>query len=377
MNKPNTCFKGIHPFVFALLAVALGLPYVIVGPFAGVWVDRLPIRQVLIASNLGRALVTITFAFAPGWQVLLVLVVLRSSVDCFFTPAKQAAIQALTTRENRQSANGLSHTINQASKIVAPALGGGLLALLEPSQIFYLNAAISCVAALILARLSPLPAASGPRPGEQRMLSAITAGLTEISAKPLLRAALTLMAGGFFAIFFYDTLIAPLIREIGFDQTVLGLALAAVGAGGVIGAGLMTLRAFARPFLLVAIGSGLSALAISAFGLAEILTIPPQFGPFLAGWFAIGISSALSVVPIRTVIQDETAPERIARVTALSEAANTLALLSSPFAGAAIASLFSVGAAFVTGGLMLALLAVAAIYYSSLHASLSIGDKHT
>lgn len=56
------------------------------------------------------------------------------------------------------------------------------------------------------------------------------------------------------------------------------------------------------------------------------------------------------VVPIRTVIQSETPPDQIARVTALSEAVNTLALLSAPFIGAALASWSSTGAAFLAGG---------------------------
>lgn len=119
--------------------------------------------------------------------------------------------------------------------------------------------------------------------------------------------------------------------------------------------------ALGLPYVLVGFASVSSAFVIVSFGLIEILARSPQFALFLSGWFAIGISSALAVVPIRTVIQNETAPERIARVTALSEAANTVALLSSPFAGAAIASLFSVGDAFVAGGLLLAIIAATAL----------------
>lgn len=71
--------------------MALGLPYLLIGPIAGVLVDRTAIKSVLILSNLGRGLVTLALAFAPGWQVLLALVFLRSTVDTFYTPAKQAA----------------------------------------------------------------------------------------------------------------------------------------------------------------------------------------------------------------------------------------------------------------------------------------------
>jgi len=144
------------PLVLAWLAVALGAPYVFVGPFAGALVDRMPIVRILIASNLGRAAMTASLALAPGWQTLLVLVFLRNSVDAFFTPAKQAAIQATTGPEDRLAANGLSHGINQASKIVAPALGAGLLVVLDPSEIFIVNAFVSLAAAVLLVGSKPI-----------------------------------------------------------------------------------------------------------------------------------------------------------------------------------------------------------------------------
>lgn len=73
---------------------------------------------------------------------------------------------------------------------------------------------------------------------------------------------------------------------------------------------------------------------------------------FLAGAFSIGPATAHTVVPIRIVIQDEIPPERMARVAALSEAANTAAMLIVPFVGAAIAGALSLGYAFVAGGVL-------------------------
>lgn len=49
------------------LAVGMGAPYLIVGPFAGALVDRLPIRTVLFWSNLGRALAIGALFFASSW----------------------------------------------------------------------------------------------------------------------------------------------------------------------------------------------------------------------------------------------------------------------------------------------------------------------
>lgn len=48
----------------AFFIVALSVPYVIIGPFAALLVDRAPIGRVLVVSNLGRALATLALVFA-------------------------------------------------------------------------------------------------------------------------------------------------------------------------------------------------------------------------------------------------------------------------------------------------------------------------
>lgn len=110
----------VDTMVFALLAVATGLPYVVVGPLAGVFVDRAGLKPVLVWSNLGKAAVTACFALAGSWPLLLALVFLRNSVDAFFTPAKQATIQAITNDDNRTRINSLSMAINQGPRSWPP-----------------------------------------------------------------------------------------------------------------------------------------------------------------------------------------------------------------------------------------------------------------
>ncbi|QPH52637.1 MFS transporter [Pontivivens ytuae] len=349
-----------EPFVFALLAVSIGAPYLLFGPLAGVVVDRVALRRVLILSNLLRGLVTAMMFLAPDWPVLLALVALRSGVDTFFTPAKQAAIQVLTGPAERTSANGLSHAINQASKIVAPALGGALLLQLDASEVFLVNAAVSILAAALALRLN-LPGRAGAesRPSFGQDLRA---GLNDIRGNAIVRAALLMMAAGYFAMFFYDTLIAPLIRSLGFTPTDLGLALASVGAGGVIGAlGLALGPEPRRPFLWIGAGAFVAAVLVIWIGLAELGLAAMPRPVFLVIFGIVGFATALAVVPFRTILQNNVAEDRMGRVTALSEAANTLALLSAPFIGAAVAAVFGIGAAFVLGGAVMLLVAGAGV----------------
>ncbi len=81
-------------------------------------------------------------------------------------------------------------------------------------------------------------------------------------------------------------------------------------------------------------------------------TVGTNIFRFIAIFGVLGITSAMVVVPFRTIIQNNVAADRIGRVTALSEAANTIALLFAPFIGATIASVSSIGVAFICGGLV-------------------------
>ncbi len=341
----------VAPPVYALLAAAMALPYLLLGPFAGAIVDRLPIRPVLVASDLGRCIATALLFLAPNWQVLVALVALRSALDCFFTPAKQAALQALSTAADRTSANGLSQAINEASKVLSPAIGGGLLALISPSDLFLINALLSFAAALLGLRLGTVPrpaAPAGPRPG---LLTDVRAGLTEAWTLPLLRLAIALSGAGFFAMFLYDTYLAPLLAQIGLTQTDLGLALSAVGAGGLVGAlGFGLARSLPRPILWAAAGlilGGAFAVLLGMSGLAREFS--GRTG-LLAIFFALGLSSAMTYIPLALVLQNTVPADRIGRVTSLNEAVTTCAMSTAPFAGAVLVTLGGYALPFLVGG---------------------------
>lgn len=347
------------PLAFALLGLAMGLPYVVIGPFAGALVDRWRLGPVLVWSNLGRGLGVLAYGLAPGWPALVVLVALVATVDSFFTPAKQAALQALVRPEDRAAANGLSQGVNQISKIAGPALGGGLLALTGPVPVFVLTAVASALAAALALGL-PLPARE-PRPEHSpRIFRDIAEGLALVRRTPALRAALGLMAAGFFGIFLYDTLIAPLMESLGHGPETLGLCVAANGLGGVTGALLGGPLMKRRPFVWVAASFAVGGTLVGAMGVAALTGIGLPAPLLAAAFLTVGLSGAGSVVPIRTVIQNATPEPAMARVAALSEAASAAALLVAPLAGAGLATIGGIGLPFVVGAGVALLTAVTA-----------------
>lgn len=332
------------PIAFALLAVAIGLPALVVGPLIAGWIDSADLRRVMIWANLGRALTTFALITAPGWPVLLALVVLRTSVDAAFTPAKQAALQAVAGDELTR-ANQMSTAINQTSKVLAPTLGGALLAVIAPSQLFVLNGTLSLVAAALLLRFP----ANLREPAEAEPIwQGLRASWALVRGTAALRFAVLAMGLVLFANFLFDTLIPPHLSALGLDQTDLGLSIAAVGVGTILGA--LAPMAPGRLTLWIALGAGFGGSLTIALGVIEIAALPVARWQVIAVFFGLGLASGRVFVPLRVMVQENTPPAQMARVAALSEAVNTLALLTAPFIGAAIAAGASTGWSFVAGG---------------------------
>ncbi len=349
------------PTAFALLAAAMGLPYVLIGPLAGALTDRADLKRVLVFSNLGRAAATFAAAFAPDATVLLLIIFARGCADAFYTPAKQAAIQALVPARDLMAANGISHAINQTSKVAGPALGGLLLLFLMPQEILLANAAVSLLAAAMLLGLGRRLRSAAPSRERRPLFADIREGLAEFSAKPALLAGLVLMAMGYFFLFLYDALIPLLTLALRYDESVFGLAVAAAGGGGVLASlAVGAWGARRNPFALMGLGYLISGPLAILLGFAPGAAFDLPWAAYIGVFAVLGAATAAVVVPFRTIIQREAGAERIARVSATCEAVTVSVMLVAPFIGAAIAELYSVGAAFIAGGLALTLLAVAA-----------------
>ena len=96
--------KTNSPLMLALAGLAAFVPQLILGPFAGVWIDRMKRKRVVIAADLFMgtvaALFSLCFLFTspPAWSVCLVLGI-RAVGTVFHTPAMQALVPRLVPRE--------------------------------------------------------------------------------------------------------------------------------------------------------------------------------------------------------------------------------------------------------------------------------------
>lgn len=357
--------RGVDAPVLAWFAVALSLPYILVGPLLAPLIDRTSLRTVLVITNLARGAATMLLVWLPDTVWVLAIVFLRGSVDSAFSPARQAAIQATTPAEMLPAANGLHQAINQSSKIVGPALGGLLSATIPLNLVFMANAALSVLAAAVAWSLR-LPPQDETSDSGGSFWSDAGAGIAEFAGNPRLLAALIFACFSFFSFFLYDALIALMTADLGLGPEVFGFSIAGSGAGGLVGALLAGRYSSSHLVFWMSVASIFGGVGIILFAAAALSGMPFSAPVFVLVFALMGASSGAMLIPYRTILQQETPPGRMARVSAAGEAATTVAIVTAPFLGSVLASAFSTAAAFLCGGILRLLIGITTPWWPGL-----------
>lgn len=306
----------VDPFEFGLLTTIEFLPFILLSLPAGVWVDRLRRRPILIAGDLGRAvaLATIPVAYALDvltiWQLYVVGFV-TGCLTVFFDVAYQSYLPSLVDRNQLVEGNSRLEVSRSASQIVGPGLAGVLVGLLKAPFAIALDAASYLVSALLLVwirrpepAIQPHDAATGPRPS---MRSEAAAGLRYVAGHRWLRSiAATTGTSNFFGNISGAILVLYLVRS-GLAAEAIGFAFSA-GALGVLLAALTTDRLTARigvgrMLVMTSIGFCLAGLPV-ALAPAEWLFAAVVLGGFVGGFASVGwninqISLRQAITPTR------------------------------------------------------------------------------
>ena len=277
----------VTPFEFALLGTIEFLPFIFLSLPAGVWVDRLRRRPILIVGDLGRALslISVPIAFALGgltiWQLYLVGFI-NGCLTVFFDVAYQSYLPSIVDRDQLVEGNSKLEITRSASQIAGPGLAGVLIGILQAPFAIVADAVSFVVSALFVfgirrpePPIEPHDEATGPRPS---MRSEIAAGLRYVTGHRWLRSiAATTGASNFFGNVGGAILILFLVRDRGFSAETLGFAFS-IGSAGVLVAALTASRISAR----LGVGRTL-VLSALAFGVAGLpVAIAPDSWLFAA-----------------------------------------------------------------------------------------------
>lgn len=138
------------------IMLARAVPMILAGPVAGVLLDRMDRKQIMLWSDLARAIVAVLFVFAVGrddtW-LLYLLSGLLMFASPFFTSGRTAILPTIASREELHTANSLTQTTKYATVTVGTLLGGTSAAHFGYEAAFLLNAASFVFSAVMVWKL--------------------------------------------------------------------------------------------------------------------------------------------------------------------------------------------------------------------------------
>ncbi|MCP2168423.1 MFS transporter [Goodfellowiella coeruleoviolacea] len=230
------------PFQVGLVTTAETIGFLLVGLPAGVWVDRVRRRPLMLRADLGRAVLLLSVPLA-WWAGLLTLVhllvvgLLVSVLTVFFDIAYQSYVPSLVGREQIVAGNAKLEATRSTAVVTGPAIGGGLVQVIGAASTVLATALGYLASALFLRRIRTEEAAPPGREEHGPLRREITTGLRFVVGHPLLRplAAYTATTNLFSGIG-EAVVVLFLVRELGLTPGVAGAVLTASGIGGVLGA---------------------------------------------------------------------------------------------------------------------------------------------
>jgi MFS transporter, DHA3 family, macrolide efflux protein len=228
----------------ALLGFFAFGPYLLVSPFAGVWVDRLDRRWVMLFADLGAALMTgglLILSRTGALQIwhLYLAEALTGACEAFQSPAYSAAITMLVPKEQYARASGLRSLAGSASGVLAPFLAGVLLrwVTLHGVLLIDLGSFLVAMLALLAVRIPRPDATPDNQATRPRLRQEIGVGFQYIRQRRGLLALLMIFMGmNLFGSLTYFSLLPPMIlARTGKDALALASVQSALGLGALVG----------------------------------------------------------------------------------------------------------------------------------------------
>jgi MFS transporter, DHA3 family, macrolide efflux protein len=294
------------------LLIAYMLPLAIVSPVAGVFVDRWRVKQVMITSDLIRGGLVLLLPWVTNLAQLCTIFIALSVVSSFFGPAQSVALRTLVAKEKLLAANAMMSQAFYTVRLLSPVVAGTLVAWLTEKSCFYLDAFSfffsAAMVGTLLIRREPCPPGSNTLKG---FLEQLTSGNRFIFAHPSLAFVITSMVSAMFVMSCLSPLFSIYVRDILHSGVFLyGVVSSAVGVGLIIGTAMVNRFGRERPKKSIVL-AGLTTCAAGVALLGVFRAIPAA----VATTFSMGFGISFVVVAAQTLMQQETPPAMLGRVS--------------------------------------------------------------
>ncbi|HEV8250002.1 MAG TPA: MFS transporter [Gaiellaceae bacterium] len=344
-------------FEVSALFVIEFLPFILFAIPAGVWVDRLKRKPILVIADIGRAVLLGSIPLAYAFDVLYlgqlyVVGFLVGICTVFFDVSYQSYLPSLVARDRLVEGNSKLEISRSAAQLGGPGLAGGLVGVVGAPVAILLDAISFVGSALFLFSIRkpevlPEREEGAPRPS---MLKEAKEGLRYVLGNRYLRA-ISICTGtsNLFWSLGGAILIVYAVRELGMSPALIGLIFSVANAGPMIAA-LTTNKVFER------IGVGRTILGTSMLfsGAATLYPLAPQSfaTPFFIAGGVLGGYAAVAYNITQVSFRQAICPERMqGRMNAVIRFLVWGTMPIGALAGGAIGSLIGLRAALWVGAI--------------------------
>jgi len=270
-------------------------PVLLVGLFAGVWVDRVRRQPLLIGADLGRAALVACvplLAALGGLRIehLFAIAAAAGVLTVIFDVAYRSFVPELVGREGVLEANSRLATVEAVAEITTPGLTGALVQVIALPTVILLDAiSFACSALCVFSIRSPVlpkrPSSSTPS-----VWTEIKDGLRAVGNSPLLRTLAVWEAlRNFFGMFIGALYVLYGLRELGLTPLLIGVTVGVGGASNLLGTllvGRLTSRFGASRTIV-------GAVLVGCVGPVLVALAP---GPALEGFIVLVVAQSLDLI---------------------------------------------------------------------------------
>jgi MFS family permease len=338
--------------------ISSAIPALLLGPIAGVFVDRWDRRKTMIASDIIRSvLVLFCLLVHTKEQVWIFYLVafLMSSTSQFFFPSRGALLPLIVTEsEDWLAANGMMQVIQTVGMVAGPSLAGFAIGLYGERVAFVVNSCgfiISALAVLTIRSQKPASQEDHQPVSVGNVWRDLREGMAYLFGSRTLVGIMACMCVLMLGIGAINVVWVPYLqRTFGVGAAGLGIVDSSQGIGMVIGGMLLGFIASkASKKTMVSAGAIVVGIAISAMGMA------PTFSFIIAMGFVVGLGIVPAQSGVATMMQMAVPDLKRGRVGSSLNAFSTAASLISMAFAALMGDLIGLRTVYVVFGLFICL----------------------
>jgi MFS family permease len=295
--------------LLGVVGFASQIPSLLLGPIAGVWVDRWDRHRTLVFTQSLSMIQSFALAAlaltgtAKIWEIIM-LALFQGVINAFDMPTRQSfVIQMVDRREDLGNAIALNGSMVNSASLLGPAIAGVVIAAVGEGYCFLIDG-ISFIAVIIslLSMRITVPQARRPR---REVLHELQEGWHYVKGSLPIRSILMNLSLVSMFGFSYSVLMPLFAAEVlhGGPNT-LGFLMSSVGVGALVGTASLTIRkSIVGLGRRIVVATALTGAALIAFGLSHILWLSILILPLVG--FGLMQQMAPSNTILQTIVDDE------------------------------------------------------------------------